>query len=175
MKEYILKNGKKLIIRLAEEKDAEGLLLHINKAGREADFLGFGKEGYDKDIEHEKKYIKSFTPKNFMLIAILDEEIVASCSIGAREERIRLKHMGNLGICVQKKAWGIGVGNYLMEYVLEKSKEGGLTKVNLDVRVDNEKAIHLYEKFGFEKEGTIKKCLLIDGVYYDNYIMGREI
>ena len=152
MKEYILKNGKKLIIRLAEEKDAEGLLLHINEAGRETDFLGFGKEGYDKDIEHEKKYIKSFTPKNFMLIAILDEEI-----------------------CVQKKAWGIGVGNYLMEYVLEKSKEGGLTKVNLDVRVDNEKAIHLYEKFGFEKEGTIKKCLLIDGVYYDNYIMGREI
>ena len=30
MKEYILKNGKKLVIRLAEEKDAEGLLVHIN-------------------------------------------------------------------------------------------------------------------------------------------------
>ena len=154
MKEYILKNGKKLVIRLAEEKDAEGLLVHINQAGRETDFLGFGKEGYDKDIEDEK---------------------IASCSIGAREERIRLKHMGNLGICVQKKAWGIGVGKYLMEYALEKAKEGGLTKVNLDVRIDNEKAIHLYEKFGFEKEGTIKKCLFIDGVYYDNYIMGREV
>ena len=58
MKEYILKNGKKLVIRLAEEKDAEGLLVHINQAGRETDFLGFGKEGYDKDIEDEKKYIK---------------------------------------------------------------------------------------------------------------------
>ena len=45
MKEYILKNGKKLVIRLAEEKDAEGLLVHINQAGRETDFLGFGKEG----------------------------------------------------------------------------------------------------------------------------------
>ena len=114
MKEYILKNGKKLVIRLAEEKDAEGLLVHINQAGRETDFLGFGKEGYDKDIEDEKKYIKSFTPKNFMLVAVIDDEIIASCSIGAREERIRLKHMGNLGICVQKKAWGIGVGKYLM-------------------------------------------------------------
>lgn len=175
MKEYILKNEKKLVIRLAEEKDAEGLLVHINQAGRETDFLGFGKEGYDKDIEDEKKYIKSFTPKNFMLVAVIDDEIIASCSIGAREERIRLKHMGNLGICVQKKAWGIGVGKYLMEYALEKAKEGGLTKVNLDVRIDNEKAIHLYEKFGFEKEGTIKKCLFIDGVYYDNYIMGREV
>ena len=136
MKEYILKNGKKLVIRLAEEKDAEGLLVHINQAGRETDFLGFGKEGYDKDIEDEKKYIKSFTPKNFMLVAVIDDEIIASCSIGAREERIRLKHMGNLGICVQKKAWGIGVGKYLMEYALEKAKEGGLTKVNLDVRIN---------------------------------------
>lgn len=175
MKEYMLKNGKKLIVRLAEEKDAEGLLIHINQAGRETDFLGFGKEGYDKDIEHEKKYIKSFTSKNFMLVALIEGEIIASCSVGAREERIRLKHMGNLGICVQKKAWGIGVGNYMMECALEKAKEGGLTKVNLDVRVDNEKAIQLYKKFGFEKEGTIKKCLLIDGVYYDNHIMGREV
>ena len=56
-----------------------------------------------------------------------------------------------------------------------KSKRRWTTKVNLDVRIDNEKAIHLYEKFGFEKEGTIKKCLFIDGVYYDNYIMGREV
>ena len=62
-----------------------------------------------------------------------------------------------------------------IQEALEKAKEGGLTKVNLDVRIDNEKAIHLYEKFGFEKEGTIKKCLFIDGVYYDNYIMGREV
>ena len=159
MKEYILKNGKKLVIRLAEEKDAEGLLVHINHAGRETDFLGFGKEGYDKDIEDEKKYIKSFTPKNFMLVAVIDDEIIASCSIGAREERIRLKHMGNLGICVQKKAWGIGVGKYLMEYALEKAKEGGLTKVNLDVRIDNEKAIHLYEKFGFGDSGEMETWL----------------
>ena len=142
MKEYILKNGKNLVIKLAEEGDAEGILLHINQAGRETDFLGFGKEGYDKDVEEEKKFINSFTLKNFMLVAMIDGEIIASCSIGTREERVRLKHMGNLGICVLKKAWGLGVGNYMMEYVLEKSKEGGLTKINLDVRVDNKKAIH---------------------------------
>jgi len=42
-------------------------------------------------------------------------------------------------------------------------------------RVDNEKAISLYKKLGFEIEGQLKNAVYIDGKYFDNYIMGLII
>lgn len=175
MREYILKDGRKLILQKAEEKDAKGLLDHLNQAGKETEFLGFGKEGFDMNEEQERAYIGSFTPKNFMIVAFVDGEIIGSCSISCRESRIRFAHKGELGICVQKKVWGLGVGERLMSYTLELAKDAGMTKMGLDTRTDNEKAIYLYKKLGFEIEGTIKKAAFIDGVYYDNYVMGKDL
>lgn len=41
----------------------------------------------------------------------------------------------------------------------------------LDVREYNERAIHLYKSLGFQLEGLIRECLLIDGEYASHYIM----
>lgn len=175
MEVYELKNGKNLILRKAEEKDAAALLKHMNQCGKETDFLGFGKEGIDMDEQKEQEYIKSFTPKNFMIVALIDDEIIGSCSISCRESRIRFIHKGELGICVQEKAWGLGIGEKMMEYTLELAKDAELTKIGLDTRTDNKKAINLYKKLGFEIEGTVTKAALIDGIYYDNYVMGKDL
>lgn len=175
MKEHELKNGKNLILRKAEEKDAAALLKHMNQCGKETDFLGFGKEGIDMDEQKEQEYIKAFTPKNFMILALIDNEIIGSCSISCRESRIRFIHKGELGICVQEKAWGLGVGEKMMTYTLELAKDAGLNKIGLDTRTDNEKAINLYKKLGFEIEGNVKNSTLIDGIYYNSYVMGKDL
>ncbi|MFW0912211.1 hypothetical protein B16_003362 len=39
----------------------------------------------------------------------------------------------------------------------------------------NQKAIRLYEHYGFEIEGLLKKDKrLADGMYYDTVVMGRQ-
>jgi len=43
----------------------------------------------------------------------------------------------------------------------------------LTVYVDNEPAIRLYQKFGFEVEGTRRKDVFRDGQYVDSYAMAR--
>jgi putative acetyltransferase len=43
----------------------------------------------------------------------------------------------------------------------------------LSVFFDNEKAIKLYEKFGFEKEGIIRKGAIRNGEYVDEIMMSR--
>lgn len=48
-----------------------------------------------------------------------------------------------------------------------------LIRVELTVFVDNEKAIKLYEKCGFEIEGMKKKAGIRNGEYVDEYMMGR--
>lgn len=47
-----------------------------------------------------------------------------------------------------------------------------LYKVYLIVVVTNEKAIHIYEKFGFKTEGVLKQHYYINGRYEDGMIMG---
>ena len=47
--------------------------------------------------------------------------------------------------------WGKGIGTALAEKVLTFARENGFEQVFLDVRSDNTRAIHLYEKLGFSK------------------------
>ena len=48
-----------------------------------------------------------------------------------------------------------------------------LTRLDLRVYVDNAPAIALYEKFGFEKEGTHRRFVYRDGEYVDAHVMAR--
>lgn len=175
MEKHLLKNGKELIIRVAQVDEAQEFLDYVNQCGKETDFLGFGKEGIGLNLEEEKAYFKSFTPKNFMLVAIVDNKIVGSCSLRTNESRVRLKHIGVLGITILKDYWGIGIGKFVMSSAIKRGKEAGLTRIELSTRVDNEKAISLYKKLGFEIEGQLKNSIYIDGKYFDNYIMGLII
>ncbi|MDT0736519.1 GNAT family N-acetyltransferase [Staphylococcus chromogenes] len=47
-----------------------------------------------------------------------------------------------------------------------------LHKVYLYVDVKNEKAIHIYQKYNFEVEGTLKEHFFTRGTYTDSHMMG---
>jgi ribosomal-protein-alanine N-acetyltransferase len=46
---------------------------------------------------------------------------------------------------------GSGLGATLLDALLDEARRRGCREVLLDVRVDNESALHLYEKAGFER------------------------
>ena len=48
-----------------------------------------------------------------------------------------------------------------------------LKRLELTVYVDNEPAIRLYRKFGFEVEGTRRADTFRDGTYVDSLFMAR--
>lgn len=47
-----------------------------------------------------------------------------------------------------------------------------VSRIQLGVYGTNERAIRLYEKFGFEVEGRLRKALFIDGQWIDFVMMG---
>ena len=55
-----------------------------------------------------------------------------------------------LKIAVEKTARGNGIGDLLMEAVLDYTEEKGFKAVFLEVRVGNIAATRLYEKYGFK-------------------------
>lgn len=66
--------------------------------------------------------------------------------------------MGEVGISILKDYWGLGLGTMLLEEVLIWVKENGvLFRLELDVQTRNERAVHLYQKMGFEIEALMKR------------------
>ena len=63
-------------------------------------------------------------------------------------------YLGSLGIDSAYK--GKGYGYPLLEGIKELARQKGWTRIELTVDLDNEVAIHLYGKAGFEIEGTIR-------------------
>ena len=65
-----------------------------------------------------------------------------------------------------------GIGNKLIKKVMELSKDK--INITLEVRADNEKAIHIYEKYGFIKKAIRKNYyngvdgILMEMIHMDN-------
>ena len=88
--------------------------------------------------------------------------------------RWRMRHVGSIGMAVRDDWQGKGVGTALMEAALDLADNWlNLTRIELSVYVDNAAAIALYEKFGFEVEGTHRRFAFRDGEYVDAYSMAR--
>ncbi len=82
-----------------------------------------------------------------------------------------VKHCGTLGMAVLPGYRGQGIGRRLLDACLEKAKTKGITRVELEVRVDNAHAIKLYEKAGCTSEGVKWNALFFAGVYHDALLM----
>jgi len=86
----------------------------------------------------------------------------------------RLRHSGGIGIMVHKAYQGNGAGQKLMEALLDVADNWlMLVRVELTVFTDNERAMKLYQKLGFEIEGTKQKAAIRNGKYADEYMMAR--
>ena len=64
-----------------------------------------------------------------------------------------------------------GYGKYTLKEILRLSfEEFNCHRLWLDVKINNTKAMAMYEKFGFKKEGLLRECALNNGIYESSYI-----
>jgi len=163
------------IVRICEE-DAQKVIEYVNRVSGESDYLSFGENEFMTAVEEEREVIRSYRERDNCLIiaARLGGNIVGLLTFeGGRRER--LKHRGEFGLTVSKEYWGMGIGKRLIEYMIKAVKESGITRIGLQVRVDNVRAIKLYSNLGFEIEGRIKKFMKIKEKYFDFLQMGFDL
>ncbi len=161
-----------VVIRPAKRGDAKAVLKYLNQVGGETDNLLFGKEGVTFTEQQEEALIDEInsSPNGRMFIAHLDGQVIGIASIrGARPKRIA--HQAEIGLSVLKDYWGMGIGRGLMDELITFARSVGTEIITLEVRTDNDRAITLYERYGFEKFGTYRRFFKIDGHYYDAYYM----
>lgn len=109
-----------------------------------------------------------------LLLACVDGEVVGNLGIHTEPSRWRRRHAASLGISVLGDWQGNGVGTELMRAALDLADNWlNLARIELEVYTDNTAAIALYEKFGFEIEGTHRLYAFRDGGFVDAYSMAR--
>lgn len=86
----------------------------------------------------------------------------------------RTSHIAYLGgLAIHPSFAGKGLGLSMMKEIINHAKEKGFLRIELSVLITNEKAIHLYEKAGFEKEGVLRKYsrLKKENLFVDEVMM----
>jgi RimJ/RimL family protein N-acetyltransferase len=87
-------------------------------------------------------------------------------------DRKRLCHQCVLGISVDRSQRGRGVGRALMTAAIAWARGQRLDRIELRVMPRHAKAIALYERMGFIKEGTVRGGIRIGDALHDDFIMG---
>ena len=173
LKEVRLKNGTNLSIRKAAPSDAERIIAYMNVVGGESDNLSFGAGELNTTVQQETDLIENLHKdgRSIMLLGIIGDEIACVSALKCFERK-RVRHNAEFSITVRKKYWGIGVANAVMPELFGYAKaRGDIKNINLGVRVGNDKAISIYEKYGFVKIGVQKDFFYFGDTYCDVLLM----
>lgn len=157
--------------------DAENIVAFYNAVGGETSYLSFEKDEYPMSVKEQEDDIKGLegNKNNVMILALDGKKLIGIATIHS-SSKIKSRHDGELGIVVAKAYQGKGIGSELIRQLIDWAKQNGVTKrISLDTRADNIKAVELYMKFGFKIEGMRPNSTLLNGTYYDLYIMGMML
>ncbi|MEK6746653.1 MAG: GNAT family N-acetyltransferase [Pseudomonadota bacterium] len=151
------------------EKHIDGFWRAVDSVAKEELYIAFLEA---PPIEKTQSYIFEQLQNNMPhYIALVNGDVVGWCDISSKHRPVFV-HSGILGMGLISQYRGKGIGRAMMQVTLSKAKEIGLTRVELEVREKNARAIELYKKFGFIVEGIKRNSTKVNGVYENDLVMG---
>ncbi len=123
-------------------------------------------QSWKQKIENTPEHVYGF-------VAEIDGEVVGNLGLNV-EQRARRRHVASIGMAVSETHSGCGVGSALLAAAIDLAESWlGVTRLELTVFVDNERAISLYKRHGFNVEGEAQGFALRDGAFVNAYYMAR--
>ena len=176
-KTITLRNGKTAVLKTAAPEHAAEMLALLKTTAGETNFLLRYPEEWTLTEEREAEMLRGMAANPSMLpIACFVDGVVAGNSHIAFGQGMKQGHRASIGIALAKKYWGLGIGSALMEELIAAAKEHGTEIIELEYIQGNDRAKHLYEKFGFktvsERPNTIR---LKDGTYLSEFYMQKYL
>lgn len=165
----LLAPDRSLPITQITESDAESFRACLDAVAREKRFLALLEAPALEEVrEFVLRNVRDGVPQ---VLAKDGDRVVGWCDISPGWHHA-LRHCGSLGMGVLSSYRGRGLGRRLLRACLDLASAAGVTRVELEARADNEAALELYRRFGFEHEGRKRNGMKIDGQYVDTIPMG---
>lgn len=151
------------------EAHVEGFHRCVDAVARERRYLAFVA---GPPLEHSRAFVRMLLDGGgVQVLAIQGEgEVVGWCDL-TRDARDGFDHGWRLGMGLLLEARGRGVGRRLAQAGIAAAVARGAERIDLEVFASNTRAIALYERLGFVREGVKRRARKLDGQYEDNVLM----
>lgn len=164
--------GKLVRLRTMEPDDAERLHGWINDPEVREHLAA----RYPMSMANEAEWVESAKTIGYADARFAVESIGEGRHIGSLDIRTigPENRRGELGLMIgDKSVWGQGYGVDMVRTGCRFGfDEMNLHRIELWVLGDNERAIHVYEKVGFVREGVARQAWFKGGRYLDMVLMG---
>jgi RimJ/RimL family protein N-acetyltransferase len=162
-----LRDGREVRLATYRPEDKEALVSMYASMSPEA--VKWGLPPYDR--ARIERWTTDLT-NNITLLARLEQRIVGHLQL-FRIPFERRKGVGEVFIYLHQDIQNIGLGTMMMKKAIEIAKARGFHRLGLTVVADNKRAIKVYEKVGFKKEGIARDAFYGDDHrYHDEVEMG---
>ena len=177
--EFITKSGKKGEIRSVRVEESAKIIEVRDKIYTETEFLIRRPGDPMVSLYEEEQYVSKVmdSKTDCLLGAYVDGELVGIGGINmVGQNKKVVAHRATMGISILKDYWNDGIGSRLLEAIIELGIRVGYEQIELEVVTENERAIKLYEKYGFRIYGTRPHAMKEeDGRYKDEHLMVKEL
>jgi len=162
-----------LTIREVAVEDAQGIIDVLNPIIIEARYTILDQTF---TVDEEKAFIESFPERGVFSVAVIEttSQLLGFQNVEPFATYTKaFDHVGIIGTYVDANSRGQGVAKQLFDYTFKAAKAKGYEKLFAYVRADNERALAVYLKQGFEIIGTAKKHGKIGDQYFDEILIEK--
>jgi RimJ/RimL family protein N-acetyltransferase len=119
-----------------------------------------------------QNYIEKESSDQFIFGAFDNGNLIGICGF-MREARMKSRHRGTIvQMYIKEEYQRKGIGTRLLRSLIKYSfSDKQIEHLTLGVVTDNEKAINLYQKIGFQAYGVHKKYFKKENLYLDQQLM----
>lgn len=131
---------------------------------------------FDKEIKslgEQKAWFEEHGPKNPIIAAELEGNIVGWASLSKWSDRCAYSDTAEISLYVKEKYQGKGIGKKLMESIIKEGETAGIHAIIARITEGNKVSINLHESAGFEHIGVMKEVGLKFGKRLDVYLMEK--
>jgi putative acetyltransferase len=107
------------------------------------------------------------------LVAVIEGKVIGMAGLHPADNP-RRAHVASIGMAVHDDWAGRGAGRALLTALVDQADRWlNFRRLEITVYSDNARAIALYDRFGFEREGVLRAYAWRDGAYADCLAMAR--
>ena len=156
--------------------DAKSLVDLIAQIDEETELMLFEPKERNQTVEQQESFLKEIehSPSKAMFVAEYEHKFIGFV-VGIGGIANRNRHCCYIIIGVLKEYWGKGTAQQLLSNLESWAKDNKMHRLELTVMAHNQRAIALYEKFGFEGEGSKRDSMFVGGKFANEFYMSKLI
>ncbi len=172
IKTFKSKKGNDVVIRYPQSSDVDDMLAFANALIAEDTLVLLS--GKPMTRQEEEKYVIDMLKQiekgeKIQLTVLVNGKYAGSGEV--RRQPYRKNHTGEIGISLAKEYRDENIGSILFQTLIEEAEKVKFRLLVLHCFENNDRAIHMYEKFGFTRSGVVPGSYFYKGDYIGEITM----